>query len=166
MPYAGDIDVLLGEVERFVRSVSAEEATFERVLTTVLFTDIVGSTEKAAAIGDGAWKTLVERHHATVRAMIGRYRGNVVDTAGDGFFATFDGPARAVRCAGDREGCSADRPRRPSGCAYGRGGGHRRQGWRDRGQHRCSGVRSSRIFGSVGLADRAGPHRRIRADVR
>jgi class 3 adenylate cyclase len=99
MPYAGDVDVLLGEVERFVRSVSAEEATFERVLTTVLFTDVVGSTEKAAAIGDGAWKILVERHHATVRAMIGRYRGNEVDTAGDGFFATFDGPARAVRCA-------------------------------------------------------------------
>ena len=70
-----------------------EEATFERVLTTMLFTDVVGSTEKAAAIGDGAWKTLVERHHATVRAMIGRYRGNEVDTAGDGFFATFDGPA-------------------------------------------------------------------------
>ena len=62
MPYAGDVDVLLGEVERFVRSVSAEEATFERVLTTMLFTDVVGSTEKAAAIGDGAWKTLVERH--------------------------------------------------------------------------------------------------------
>jgi class 3 adenylate cyclase len=99
MPYAGDVDVLLGEVERFVRSVSAEEATFERVLTTLLFTDVVGSTEKAAAIGDGAWKILVERHHATVRAMIGRYRGNEVDTAGDGFFATFDGPARAVRCA-------------------------------------------------------------------
>ncbi len=78
---------------------SAEEATFERVLTTVLFTDVVGSTEKVVASGDGAWKTLVERHNAAVRAMIGRYRGNEVDTAGDGFFATFDGPARAVRCA-------------------------------------------------------------------
>ena len=99
MPYAGDVDALLGEVERFVRSVSAEEATFERVLTTALFTDVVGSTEKAAESGDGAWTTLVERHHAAVRAMIGRYRGTEVDTAGDGFFATFDGPARAVRCA-------------------------------------------------------------------
>jgi class 3 adenylate cyclase len=99
MPYAGDVDALLGEVQRFVRSVSAEEATFERVLTTVLFTDVVGSTEKAAESGDGAWKTLVERHHAAVRAMIGRYRGTEVDTAGDGFFATFDGPARAVSCA-------------------------------------------------------------------
>ncbi|HEY6961314.1 MAG TPA: adenylate/guanylate cyclase domain-containing protein [Gaiellaceae bacterium] len=99
MPYAGDIDVLLGEIERFVRSVHAEEATFERVLTTVLFTDLVSSTERAAQLGDHAWKGLVERHHAAVRAMIGRYRGNEVDTAGDGFFATFDGPARAVRCA-------------------------------------------------------------------
>jgi class 3 adenylate cyclase len=99
MPYAGNIDVLLGEVERFVRSVSAEEATFERVLTTVLFTDVVGSTGHAAGSGDGAWKALAERHHAAVRAMIGRYRGTEIDTAGDGFFATFDGPARAVRCA-------------------------------------------------------------------
>jgi class 3 adenylate cyclase len=99
MPYAGDVDALLSEMDRFVRSVHAEEATFERLLTTVLFTDVVGSTEKAAELGDGAWKALVERHHATVRAMIGRYRGTEVDTAGDGFFATFDGPARAVRCA-------------------------------------------------------------------
>jgi class 3 adenylate cyclase len=99
MPYAGDVEALLGEVDRFVRNVHAEESTFERVLTTVLFTDVVGSTERAAASGDGAWKALVERHHAAVRAMIGRYRGNEVDTAGDGFFATFDGPARAVRCA-------------------------------------------------------------------
>lgn len=99
MPYSGDVDALLGEVERFVRSVNADQATFERVLTTVLFTDVVGSTEKAAASGDSAWKTLVERHHAAVRAMIGRYRGTEIDTAGDGFLATFDGPARAVRCA-------------------------------------------------------------------
>ena len=99
MPYAGDVDHLLGEVERFVQSVHAEEATFERILTTVLFTDIVGSTETAARLGDRAWKSLLERHHAIIRAMIGRYRGVEVDTAGDGFFATFDGPARAVRCA-------------------------------------------------------------------
>lgn len=100
MPYAGDIDVLLGEVERFVQSVSEEQATFERVLTTVLFTDVVASTKRAAELGDGAWKALIERHHAVVRAMLGRYRGIEVDTAGDGFFGTFDGPARAVRCAG------------------------------------------------------------------
>ncbi len=99
MPYAGDVDALLGEVERFVRSVTAEEASFDRVLATVLFTDIVGSTERAAELGDTAWKELLERHHATVRAMIGRYRGTEVSTAGDGFLATFDGPARGVGCA-------------------------------------------------------------------
>jgi class 3 adenylate cyclase/alpha-beta hydrolase superfamily lysophospholipase len=98
-PYASNIDALIDEVERFVRSVSAEEATFDRVLATVLFTDIVGSTERAAALGDAAWRGLLEQHHAVVRAMIGRYRGAEIDTTGDGFLATFDGPARGVRCA-------------------------------------------------------------------
>jgi class 3 adenylate cyclase len=99
IPYAGNIDALIGEIERFVRSVSSEEASFDRVLATVLFTDVVGSTEKAAELGDTAWKDLLERHHAVVRAMIGRYRGTEINTAGDGFLATFDGPARGVRCA-------------------------------------------------------------------
>jgi class 3 adenylate cyclase len=99
IPYAGNVDVLLGEVERFVRSVSEEEAAFDRVLATVLFTDIAGSTAKATELGDRAWRDLLERHHANVRAMIGRYRGTEIDTAGDGFLATFDGPARGVRCA-------------------------------------------------------------------
>ena len=65
----------------------------------MLFTDIVDSTVVAAAQGDKGWKTVVEQHHRIVRAMLGRFRGREVDTAGDGFFATFDGPARAVRCA-------------------------------------------------------------------
>jgi pimeloyl-ACP methyl ester carboxylesterase len=99
VPYAGDIEPLLSEVERFVQSVSAEEASFDRVLATVLFTDVIGSTVKATELGDAAWKDVLERHHAVVRAMIARYRGVEVDTAGDGFFATFDGPARGVRCA-------------------------------------------------------------------
>jgi class 3 adenylate cyclase len=68
-------------------------------LATVLFTDIVGSTERAASVGDASWKTLLERHHEAVRALLGRYRGREIDTAGDGFFALFDGPARGVRCA-------------------------------------------------------------------
>jgi class 3 adenylate cyclase len=71
----------------------------ERILATVLFTDIVGSTERQASLGDRAWKELVERHHAIVRAALGRSRGTENDTAGDGFYATFDGPARAIRCA-------------------------------------------------------------------
>jgi pimeloyl-ACP methyl ester carboxylesterase len=94
-----DQDEVLDHVERFLRSLREEEAALDRVLATVLFTDIVGSTERAAELGDRAWKELLERHHATVRALLARFRGREVDTAGDGFFATFDGPARAVRCA-------------------------------------------------------------------
>jgi class 3 adenylate cyclase len=86
-------------LDRFLASLRAEEEAFDRVLATVLFTDIAGSTELAAKLGDKKWKELVERHHSTVRALLGRYRGHEVDTAGDGFFATFDGPARAIRCA-------------------------------------------------------------------
>ncbi len=71
----------------------------ERFLTTVMFTDIVGSTHTAAGLGDRAWGALLERHHTFARAMISRYRGVEVDTAGDGFFATFDSPAQAVLCA-------------------------------------------------------------------
>ena len=76
-----------------------EEADLDRVLATVLFTDIVGSTEHAAAVGDRAWKELVERHHSFVRGTLPRWRGREQDTAGDGLFAAFDGPARAIRCA-------------------------------------------------------------------
>jgi class 3 adenylate cyclase len=71
----------------------------DTVLSTVLFTDIVGSTEQAAGLGDRAWRELLERHHALVRRELSRFRGEERDTAGDGFFATFDGPARAIRCA-------------------------------------------------------------------
>jgi pimeloyl-ACP methyl ester carboxylesterase len=89
----------LDEVERFVRELQREEAQFDRVLGTVLFTDIVGSTKQAAELGDHGWRALLEQHHATIRGLLARHRGREVDTAGDGFFATFDGPARAVRCA-------------------------------------------------------------------
>ena len=71
----------------------------DRVLATLLFTDIVGSTERAAELGDAHWRDLVQRHHALVRQQLVRFRGREIDTAGDGFFASFDGPARAVRCA-------------------------------------------------------------------
>jgi class 3 adenylate cyclase len=72
----------------------------ERVLATVLFTDIVGSTELAGRLGDTAWRELLERHHAIVRRELARFQGRELDTAGDGFFASFDGPARAVQAAG------------------------------------------------------------------
>jgi len=83
----------------FIADLHDQEAELDRVLATVLFTDMVDSTATAAAMGDRAWRDVVERHHAIVRGFLGRYRGNEIDTAGDGFFATFDGPARAVRCA-------------------------------------------------------------------
>jgi class 3 adenylate cyclase len=92
-------DAIVEEVGRFLAQIREEEASFDRVLATVLFTDIVGSTQHAAAVGDRRWRELVERHHATVRTLLARYRGVEMDTAGDGFFATFEGPARAVRCA-------------------------------------------------------------------
>jgi len=69
----------------------------DTVLATILFTDIVGSTAKAAELGDRAWADLVQRHHAVVRAQLDRFRGRELDTAGDGFFASFDGPIRAIR---------------------------------------------------------------------
>jgi class 3 adenylate cyclase len=71
----------------------------DRVLATILFTDIVGSTEKAAALGDSRWRNLLEKHHATIRGNLARFRGHEVKTTGDGILATFDGPARGVRCA-------------------------------------------------------------------
>ena len=86
-------------IDTFLAEVRHEEAELDRVLATVLFTDIVDSTGHAARRGDQAWADLVRSHNATVRALLARFRGTEVDTAGDGFFATFDGPGRAVRCA-------------------------------------------------------------------
>jgi class 3 adenylate cyclase len=91
-------DAAMAETARFVGRLT-NTAPVERVLATILFTDIVGSTEAAARLGDRAWRELLERHHAVVRREIARYQGRELDTAGDGFFATFDGPARAIRCA-------------------------------------------------------------------
>jgi class 3 adenylate cyclase/pimeloyl-ACP methyl ester carboxylesterase len=90
---------ILDAIGELISGIREEQESFDRVLATVLFTDIVDSTAVAARLGDAGWRTLVERHHATVRSLLTRYRGSEVDTAGDGFFATFDGPARAVRCA-------------------------------------------------------------------
>ena len=96
--WADDPEPLLDEIEEFVTG-HREAAEPERVLATVLFTDIVGSTETAAAKGDRAWRSLLERHNQTIRHEIDRFRGTERGTAGDGFLATFDGPARAVRAA-------------------------------------------------------------------
>jgi class 3 adenylate cyclase len=73
--------------------------TVDRVLATVLFTDIVGSTEKAAALGDRRWRDVLDNHHTTIRRNLERFRGHEIKTTGDGILATFDGPARGIRCA-------------------------------------------------------------------
>ncbi|MGZ4139889.1 MAG: adenylate/guanylate cyclase domain-containing protein [Actinomycetota bacterium] len=98
IPFLGNTDVLVDEVEEFLTGVRPAPKT-DRILATVLFTDIVGSTERASAMGDKPWRDLLQRHHAAVRIELQRFHGREVDTAGDGFFATFDGPARGIRCA-------------------------------------------------------------------
>ena len=98
LPYVGDQDAVLDEVQEFLTGVR-HSSTPDRVLATVLFTDIVGATARLSELGDRAWRDLVERHNAVVRRELQRGRGREVDTAGDGFLATFDGPARAIRTA-------------------------------------------------------------------
>ena len=100
-PALGDQEPLFAELEGFLANVVAgthAEVETDRVLATVLFSDIVGSSERAATLGDRAWRELLLRHHELVRRQLVRFRGQEVDTAGDGFFASFDGPARAIRC--------------------------------------------------------------------
>ena len=103
-PGVGDVDAVVDELARFLEDIQSssgddEGEESERVLATVLFTDIVGSTAHAAAIGDRAWRDRLREHHEIVRRELTRFRGREFDTAGDGFFASFDGPARAIRCA-------------------------------------------------------------------
>ena len=92
-------EAIAAEIQGFLTGVRPDPEP-DRVLATVLFTDIVGSTEKAAALGDRSWHQLLDRHHAVIRKQLALFRGKEIDTAGDGFVATFDGPGRAVRCAG------------------------------------------------------------------
>jgi class 3 adenylate cyclase len=90
--------IVLRETQQFVERLSTPREP-DRVLATVLFTDIVDSTARAARLGDAAWRELLERHHTLVRGELVRFRGEELDTAGDGFFAAFDGPGRAIECA-------------------------------------------------------------------
>ncbi len=98
MIYALDVDQLADLIEEFVTGRAPLPAT-NRVLATVLFTDLVGSTERASALGDAAWSALLDRHHGSARAAVERHGGEMVKTLGDGVLATFAGPAQAVRCA-------------------------------------------------------------------
>lgn len=98
-PMIGDADAVLTEIRRFVAVDRADDGGGERVLATMLFTDIVGSTETLAAIGDRRWRRLIETHDEVAAAEVDRHRGRLVRTTGDGVLATFDGPARAIQCA-------------------------------------------------------------------
>jgi len=98
-PWVGDIAALVAEIQQFITGARPAAVAPARVLSTVLFTDIVGSTERAVALGDRAWRELLDRHHTAARQAIARHRGTEVTNTGDGFLATFDGPARAIRCA-------------------------------------------------------------------
>jgi Adenylate and Guanylate cyclase catalytic domain len=101
-PMFGDKERLFNELEAFLVTIPEQSRPIlepHRVLATVLFTDIVDATARAAQLGDRTWRALLEEHHELVRSQLHQFRGREVDTAGDGFFATFDGPARAIRCA-------------------------------------------------------------------
>ena len=98
MPWAGDQDSIVDEIQEFLTGIRSSH-DIDRVLSTVLFTDIVNSTEHMARVGDKTWNEWLGRHHAVVRRELARFRGREINVAGDGFFATFDGPARGVHCA-------------------------------------------------------------------
>ncbi len=98
LPWVGDAEAILDEVEEFLTG-ARHGPEPDRMLATVLFTDVVGSTERAAALGDRRWRELLDAHHALVRGELERFRGREINTAGDSFLATFDGPTRAIRCA-------------------------------------------------------------------
>jgi pimeloyl-ACP methyl ester carboxylesterase len=153
VPVGAALDRTLDETERFLTGVwesgGWEEPEPDRVLATVLFTDIVGSSERAVELGDRAWRELLVRHHGAVRQQLVRFRGREVDTAGDGFLASFDGPARAIR--GTRR------------FAYGGVRADRRQGRRDRGPHRRQSGITSRAGRGARLEHRQGSRRRLRA---
>lgn len=100
MFFAGDTDELVDEIEEFITGVRPPVKT-NRALVTLLFTDIVASSERAAELGDEQWRVLLDAHDAVVRSQLARFGGREVNTTGDGFLATFDGPARAIRCAAD-----------------------------------------------------------------
>jgi pimeloyl-ACP methyl ester carboxylesterase len=99
VPWVGDSNSILGEIESFLTGQRREiEVDSDRILASILFTDIVDATKRVVELGDRGWKDLLTQHHSLVRDQLARHRGREIDTAGDGFLAAFDGPARAVRC--------------------------------------------------------------------
>jgi pimeloyl-ACP methyl ester carboxylesterase len=164
--WAGDADRILLEMQEFLTGVRPPPEE-DRVLATVLFTDIVGSTHLAATMGDRAWASLLEEHRLIVRRLVAHYRGREVDTAGDGFLVTFDGPARAVRCA--LEACESVRSvgielraGLHTGEIQARGGSHRR----NRGTYGSPDLLARSSERSRNVLDRKGSRRGLRSSVR
>ena len=165
-PWVNGGNDILAEIQEFLTGVR-EPVKPDRVLATVMFTDIVGSTALATEMGDRRWAELLERHHTIVRRELARFRGHEVDTVGDGFFATFDGPARAIRCAraisssvrGAGHPGPIGHPLRRMRAARRQGRGHRRPHRRPRGVVRRSGR-------GPGLRYREGLGRGVRCLVR
>jgi class 3 adenylate cyclase len=112
LPWVGDADSIIDEIEEFVTGVR-DPRGLHRMLATVLVTDIVGSTERAVELGDRRWRELLAQYHTLVRKQLERFRGREIDTAGDGFLASFDGPARAVKCAMQTDPCAVSPRDRP-----------------------------------------------------
>src|SRR5258706_10930783 len=98
LPWGADADAILDEIEEFLTG-ERHSAEPDRILATILFTDIVGSTDRAAALGDHRWRDLLESFYVQARRELRQHRGVEIGTAGDGVLATFDGPARGIRCA-------------------------------------------------------------------
>ena len=163
LPYVGDQNSVLDEVEEFLTGVRRGPEP-DRVLATILFTDIVGSTERAAQAGDDRWRDLLDRHNVLIRRELDHFRGREVDTAGDGFLATFDGSALAVRCAcGNGPGPGPGVAQRP---AYGGGRARRRTRPRNRGPHRRPGRGDGRAARGASVLHREGPGRGLGDRIR
>ena len=150
----GDSDALLGEIEEHLTGVRHDHET-DRMLATVMFTDICDSTRRAAEMGDRGWRFLLERHDALFRQALERHRGREVKRTGDGFLATFDGPARAIRCAASvAEAMGSLGIEVRAGLAYRRAGG---DGRRPRSAWRCTSPRASSTRPRRARSSSAGP---------
>ena len=158
-------ELTIDETERFVSKLVVARGP-DRVLATILFTDIVGSTRKAADVGDSAWRELLACHHALVRGLLARHRGEELDTAGDGFFAAFDGPGRAIEAACDPRRSSETRTRDPRGPPHRRMRARRRQARGDRGLHRRADLRSRGSRRCPRVGNRQGSRGRLRSCLR
>ena len=139
----------------------------DRALAAILFTDIVGSTERAAAVGDREWRNLIESHDVVVRTIVAQNQGRLIRTTGDGMLAIFDGPGRAIRCANVlQDALRPARTRGAGGSSHRRSGAHWHRDRRHRGPHRCARARARRAGPAVDLGSSTDARCRVRYRVR